>query len=86
LKIYINHIPKFDNQSIRLFSEAFAESSDILDEEKSEKYSWLRPSTNKMQTWIDRTSSFIDPARDKYNAFDGGKRQVEKLLDQTKKR
>jgi hypothetical protein len=83
LVIYIEHIPKFDIQSIKLFNSAFEESLEILDEPKIESYSWLRPTTNKMQAWIEKNDFFIAQARDKYEAFETGKRRVEKLLEQT---
>ncbi len=83
LEKYIGYIPKFENQSINYFVEAFNESTSLLNEEKIEKYSWLGPNVEKMQTWVERTSHFIRPERERYNTFERGKVQAEKLLEQS---
>jgi predicted RNase H-like nuclease (RuvC/YqgF family) len=84
LEIYINHIPKFEKDSVVMFSDLFEESLIILSEQIIDKYSELRPAVNKMQVWSEKTDNLIAPARNKYGAFKAQKERVEELLNKTK--
>ena len=82
LALYLEHIPRFEVQSVKMFNIAFEESLVFLNKKRTDSYSWLLPVTNDMRAWTEKNNFFIEQARDKYEAFENGKRRVEKLLDQ----
>jgi hypothetical protein len=81
--IYMNHIPPFDDPSIRAFDEAFDEAIAILNEQRIERYSWLGPAVSRMQAWLDRSDPAVTAAREKYTAFETQSRLAGELLSQT---
>jgi hypothetical protein len=81
--VYMNHVPPFDEQSIRSFDEIFDEAIVILSAQKIERYSWLRPAVSRMQAWFEKSDPLVAAARDKYTAFENENRLVEELLEQT---
>ena len=81
--VYMDHIPPFDEQSIRVFDELFDEAIAILREQKIERYSWLSPAVGRMQAWFEQSDPVVAAARDKYTAFENENRLVRELLVQT---
>ena len=81
--VYMNHIPPFDDQSIRSFDAVFDEAIAILSEQKIDRYSWLSPALSRMQAWFEKSDPIVAAARDKYTAFETENRLVEELLEQT---
>ena len=79
--VYLNYVPPFDRETIESFDEIFDEGIALLGERKVERYSWLRAAVDKMQAWSEKSEAILPAARDKYNAFEAGNRQVEELLE-----
>jgi hypothetical protein len=81
--VYMNHVPPFDEPSIRLFDEVFDEGIAVLSEQRVERYSWLAPALSRMQAWVDRADPVVAAARDQYTAFESQSRLAGELLERT---
>ncbi|PWB69650.1 MAG: hypothetical protein C3F07_19195 [Anaerolineales bacterium] len=82
---YINFVPRFESQTIKMLSSEFKSAWDLLQKPKVEQYSWYRSTTNEMRIWIRNTESLIYQAQKNYQAFATSKKQVENAFKNTKK-
>jgi hypothetical protein len=81
---YISYNPAFSAQHVKSFMMAYKAGWVMLQNQATAKYSWLRPIVNDMNAWISKVNPLIIQAREKYQAFQTGKKQVEKYLSNTK--
>ena len=82
LEEYIGYVPKFSNESLKLFDVAVKDGSLILQEQELQGYSWLRETTDKMDAWLQRVEPTLNQTRNDYQAFEKHKWHIEKHLEE----